>query len=116
VLRLLLNAEAVHIDPTYSPPSGTPSAFNELGELFMPLAGLVDIEAERARLTKELAKVQVEIDRVQAKLNNPAFVQKVPPDVLADHQKRRADAQARQAQLAAALAALGDGPQAGIGE
>jgi valyl-tRNA synthetase len=106
VLRLLLNADAVNLDPAYAPPQGTPSALSELGELFMPLAGLVDAGAERARLTKELARIQIEIDRVQAKLDNPAFVQKVPPAVLEDHQNRLADAQARQAQFQTALDAL----------
>jgi valyl-tRNA synthetase len=108
VLRLLLNADAVNLDPAYAPPQGTPSALSELGELFMPLAGLLDVAAERARLTKELAKVQIEIDRVQVKLDNPAFVQKVPPAVLEDHQKRLADARAKQGQLQAALDALGN--------
>jgi valyl-tRNA synthetase len=106
VLRLLLNADAVNLDPAYAPPQGTPSALSELGELFMPLAGLVDAGAERARLTKELARIQIEIDRVQVKLDNPAFVQKVPPAVLEDHQKRLADAQAKQAQFQTALDAL----------
>jgi valyl-tRNA synthetase len=107
VLRLLLNAETVDIDPQYAPPKGTPSALTEMGELFMPLAGLLDVEAERARLSKELAKNQIEIDRVQAKLDNPAFVQKVPPAVLEDHQKRLADAQAKYLQLKTSLDALG---------
>ncbi len=108
VLRLLLNADAVHIDPHCAPSKGTPSALGELGELFLPLAGLVDVDAERARLTKELAKVQIEIERVQAKLDNPAFVQKVPPAVLEDHQKRLADSKARHQQLKTALDALGN--------
>jgi valyl-tRNA synthetase len=106
VLRLLFNAEAVNLDPGYAPPQGTPSALTELGELFMPLTGLIDVEAERARLTKELAKVQLEIDRVRVKLDNPAFVQKVPPAVLEDHQKRLADARSKQTQFQAALDAL----------
>jgi valyl-tRNA synthetase len=106
VLRLLLNADIVNLDPAYIPPQGTPSALSELGELFMPLAGLLDVAAERARLTKELAKVQNEIDRVQVKLDNPAFVRKVPPAVLEDHQKRLTDARAKQAQLQASLDAL----------
>ena len=106
VLRLLLNADAVNLDPAYAPPQGTPSALSELGELFMPLAGLIDAGAERARLTRELAKIQIEIDRVQVKLDNPAFVQKVPPAVLEDHQKRLADARSKQTQFQAALDAL----------
>jgi valyl-tRNA synthetase len=106
VLRLLLNAEAVELDPAYTPPQGTPSAPSPLGELFLPLTGLIDIAAERARLTKELAKTQAEIDRVQVKLDNPQFPEKVPPHVLADHQQRLAQAQARAVQLRNALEGL----------
>jgi valyl-tRNA synthetase len=107
VLRLLLNAEEFDADPNAILPKGTPSARTELGELFLPLEGLVDVEAERARLTKELTKIDAELDKVQAKLDNPNFVQKVPPKVLQDHQKRRTDWEARRNQVQSALKALG---------
>jgi valyl-tRNA synthetase len=107
VLRLLLNTESVRVEPGYAPPNGTPSALTPLGELFLPLAGLVDVAAEGARLQKELAKAQSEIERVRSKLDSPAFVHKAPPNVLEDHRQRLADAEARAAQLRTALAALG---------
>jgi valyl-tRNA synthetase len=77
-----------------------------MGELFLPTEGLIDITAEKARLTKELEKVAAEIAKVEQKLNNPAFVQKVPPQVLQEHQKRLADWQAKQQQLQRAFEAL----------
>jgi len=107
VLRLLLNAESLDVDPNAVPPKGTPSARTDLGELFLPLEGLVDLEAERARLTKELAKTEAEIGKVRTKLDNPSFVQKVPPTVLAEHQKRLTDWAAKRAQVQAALDGLG---------
>jgi valyl-tRNA synthetase len=106
VLRLLLNAEAVDVDPAYQPPRGTPSAANALGELFLPLAGQVDFAAERARLTRELEKARVELGRVRDKLANPDFARKVPPPVLAEHQRRLAEWQERERQLEQALANL----------
>jgi valyl-tRNA synthetase len=102
-LKLLLNADPLQVDASFQPPRGTPTARSELGELYLPLAGLIDVEAERARLTKELAKCAAEVEKVQLKLNHPAFVQKVPPAVLAQHQQRLADWQAKRQQVQAAL-------------
>jgi valyl-tRNA synthetase len=105
-MKLLLNAEAVEVNAGYQPPKGTPAADSSLGRLFLPLTGLIDVEAETARLGRELEKVRVEIGKVRQKLENPAFVQKVPPAVLAEHQQRLADWQARETQLQASLEAL----------
>ena len=106
VIRLLLNAEAVEVRADYVPPKGTPMAANALGELYLPLEGLVDVAAEKARLNKELEKIRVEIEKVQAKLNNPQFATKVPPAVLAEHQKRLAEWQGKETQVLNALANL----------
>ena len=67
----------------------------------------VDVAAERARLAKEVARIEAEQVKVEQKLANPNFTQKVPPAVLAEHQQRLADWQAKRAQTQAALAALG---------
>jgi valyl-tRNA synthetase len=66
----------------------------------------VDVEAEKARLKKELEKTDAEILKVQQRLNNPAFAQKVPANVLAEHQKRLAEWLAKKEHILAALAAL----------
>jgi valyl-tRNA synthetase len=76
-------------------------------EVVVPLAGLVDVDAERARIKKELDKAAQEIAFVQKKLGNEAFVAKAPPAVVEKEQARLADEEARRARLAAALAALG---------
>ncbi len=106
VLRLLLNAETVEVNPAYLPPRGTPCAVNALGELYLPLEGVVDFAAERARLTRELDTARAEIARVEEKLANPNFVQKVPPPVLEEHQRRLSEWQEREQQLRQALAHL----------
>jgi valyl-tRNA synthetase len=107
VLQLLLNAEQLEVvAPDYEPPKGTPAVRAQLGELYLPLEGLIDPAAERNRLTREREKIVAEIEKVEAKLNNPAFVQKVPPNVLQEHQKRLLDWQAKLQQVGRALEAL----------
>ena len=107
VLRLLLSAESLELNPAYAPKKGTPTALTRLGELYLPVDGLIDVEAESARLTKDLAKIQTEIEKVEQKLANPSFAQKVPPAVLDEHKQRLADWQMKLAQTKAAIEALG---------
>ena len=103
VIRLLLNAETLDVTPGFAPPKGTPMAANVLGELFLPLEGLVDVAAERVRLGKELEKVRAEIGKVEAKLSNPAFTEKVPAKVLEEHRQRLLDWQAKERQVLSSL-------------
>ena len=70
-------------------PTGTPSVLTDLGTIHMPLEGLIDLEAEKARITSEITKVEAEIAKVQAKLADTAFVEKVPVAVLEDHRQRQ---------------------------
>jgi valyl-tRNA synthetase len=60
------------------------SALTLVGEMkiLIPMAGLIDKEAELARLEKEIQKINNDLPRVEGKLNNPAFVDKAPPEVI----------------------------------
>jgi valyl-tRNA synthetase len=107
VLKLLLNAEALTVDANYEPAKGTPVVHSPLGELFLPLEGLVDITAERARLTKEMEKIRTEVAKVEQKLANPAFTQKAPAHVLQEHQNRLAEWMAKLDHARNALERLG---------
>jgi len=109
VLKVLLNAEPLEVNPDFDAPKGMPRAHAKLGEIYLPLEGLIDVAAEKARLTKELEKASAEVAKVQDKLNNPAFVQKVPPQVLQEHQNRLAEWQAKRNQLQKALDGLAGG-------
>ncbi len=106
VLKMLLNAESLEANANYQPAKGTPAARTELGELFLPLEGLIDVAAEKTRLTKELEKIESEISKVEQKLNNPTFAQKVPATVLEEHKQRLVEWQAKREHAKAALAAL----------
>ncbi len=60
-------------------------------EIFMPLSGLIDIEAEKQRLGKQVEKIEKELASIDAKLNNPNFVNNAKPEVVEDHRRRRED-------------------------
>ena len=61
----------------------------------MPLAGLINISDEIARLTKELAKWQKELDMVSRKLSNEKFVTNAKPEVVEKEQAKQADYQTK---------------------
>ncbi len=57
-------------------------------EILVPMAGIIDKDAEIARLTKESNKLQQDIERTEAKLGNAAFVEKAPAEVVENERKR----------------------------
>ncbi len=86
-----------------SPPKG--SAQFVVGETAaaLPLAGVIDMAAERTRLQREIEKAASEIKKIDAKLSNAGFVAKAPPDVVEENRERKADYEAVTAKLQAAL-------------
>jgi valyl-tRNA synthetase len=72
----------------------------------LPLAGVIDLAAERARLAKEMAKCDADIARVDAKLGNPNFVARAPEEVVEEEKEKRDEAQVRKAKIAEALERL----------
>ncbi len=72
----------------------------------LPLKGVIDLGAERARLAKEMAKADADIARVDAKLGNPNFVSRAPEEVVEEEKEKREEAQARKAKIAEALERL----------
>jgi len=108
VLRILLNAEPFDVLAEYAAPKGTPAALTPLGELYLPLEGLIDVAAERERLAKEITKVEQELAKVRAKLADPNFTDKVPAKVLDEHRQREKDWAEKHAQLAKMREALGE--------
>ncbi len=107
VLRILLNAERLELPASYEPPKGTPTALTPLGELYLPLEGLIDLAAERLRLGKELAKTEAELMTVRKKLANENFVNNAPAAVVAEHRQREKDFAEQLAQLQRMLESLG---------
>jgi len=59
-----------------------PSAIGEIGIIYMPLEGLIDVEAEKERLSGQLKKIEQDFSRVTGKLQNEAFISKAPDHVV----------------------------------
>jgi len=80
-----------------------------LGEatVALPLEGVIDFAAERARLSKELEKIAKDMAGIDGRLNNPSFVAKAPPEVLEESRERKAELEARKAKVNEALGRLG---------
>ena len=69
----------------------------------LPLKGVIDLDAESARLAKEMAKADADIARVDAKLGNPNFVSRAPEEVVEEEKEKREEAEMRKAKIAEAL-------------
>ncbi len=72
----------------------------------LPLAGLVDLDAERARLSKELSRLEGDIAKIDGRLGNPKFLEKAAPDTVDEQREKRDEAEARLVKLRAALSRL----------
>ncbi|RPJ35808.1 MAG: valine--tRNA ligase [Verrucomicrobiaceae bacterium] len=106
VLALLAGAGEITLDDSFEAPKGTPASITPVGEIYLPLEGLIDVEAERARITKEIEKTQIEVRKCEGKLGNASFVDRAPPEVVAQEKARLADWRVKLAQLAEMLTAL----------
>ncbi|WP_428149106.1 valine--tRNA ligase [Brevundimonas sp.] len=74
----------------------------------LSLAGIIDLTAERARLTKEIAAFESDVGHVMKKLGNPNFVERAAPAVIDEQRAKLAEAEAGKARLEAALSRLAD--------
>ncbi len=72
----------------------------------LPLAGIIDLDAERARLNKELGKLDQDILAVDRKLGNPDFMARAPEEIVEENRERKAAAEARKLKIAEALERL----------
>jgi valyl-tRNA synthetase len=72
----------------------------------LPIAEVVDLAAERARLAREIERIGADIDKIDRKLGNADFVARAPEEVVEEQQERREEAAARRLKLEEALARL----------
>ncbi|MEO1709085.1 MAG: valine--tRNA ligase [Pseudomonadota bacterium] len=84
-------------------PEGSAAIIVDEVEAALPLAGIIDMDAERARLGKEIEKARDEIAKIDAKLANPKFVERAPEDVVEENRERRVDFEGQITRLEAAL-------------
>jgi valyl-tRNA synthetase len=77
--------------------------------VILPLAGIIDLSAERARLGKELKRLEGEIDRIDKKLGNAQFMERAPEEVVTEQRERRGEYVAMLEKVGSALAMLDEG-------
>ena len=100
---ILTLARLASIEHTTSIPKGSAQTVIEESTLILPLADVIDIAQERERLTREIAKLAGEIEKIDRKLSNEQFTAKAPPEVVEEQRERKAEAEQAHAKLAEAL-------------
>ena len=100
-LDFLARTESIRIlDDAADAPESAIALVGDM-KILIPMAGLIDKDAELARLDKEIGKLRDDIGRIEKKLANPSFVDKAPPAVVAKERERLSDQGGALAQLMA---------------
>lgn len=87
-----------YVNPEEKPPIAATAVLGEL-ELLIPMADLIDKDAELSRLAKEIAKLEKDISLADGKLTNPQFTDKAPAEIIAKEQEKLAAAQQAKEKL-----------------
>lgn len=78
----LSKAESLEFIDSYEAKNTDSVGAFSIGEIFLPLEGIFDFEKEKQRLEKEKKQIQLEMEKLENKINNPAFLEKAKPDVV----------------------------------
>jgi valyl-tRNA synthetase len=103
----LAGLDGLEIGADLAKPAASAAVVVEGHEVYVPLAGMIDLGAERARLQKEIEAKRGFLGAVEQKLLNRQFVDRAPADVVAKEQQKAADAKDEIARLQANLSDLG---------
>jgi len=106
-LRALVCARAVRISDDLVPPAGAARKVLSVAEVFIPLKGLIDVDAERARLSEELAQMVARLKKVEGNLANETFLGRAPEVVIAKERAKQDEFSSRLSRLRENLAAIG---------
>jgi len=94
------------VEPGAEKPKASASVVVGRCEVFVPLAGMIDLSQERKRLRKEIEEKEAFLEGVEKKLNNPQFVNKAPDEVVDRERQKKKDATAELERLRTNLADL----------
>ncbi len=103
---ILRMARAESISLVSEAPKGAIQAVLDEAMLFLPVAGVIDLDRERARLKKEIERLTKDIEKIDAKLGNDQFVANAPEEVIEEQKSRKAEAEGSVAKLSGALQQL----------
>jgi valyl-tRNA synthetase len=101
LIRRLARLDKVSVDAAAVPTSAVQIVIDE-ATVMLPLADVIDVSKEHARLTKDMAKLAGEAGKIEGKLANAQFVAKAPPEVIEEQRERLAEAQQALQKLTAA--------------
>lgn len=105
-IEMLMRAEKFVLDAEYAADATSPSIVTDAGTLFMSLEGLVDVEAEKAKLEKQKQELAGWIKGSSAKLANKNFTDRAPENVVADARAKLAEMEEKLARVEEMIAAL----------
>jgi valyl-tRNA synthetase len=104
LIAFMANAASIDLEAAHKPKNAATAVLRGM-EIFV--LGVIDVAKETARLEKQQARIEAQIQGTERKLANQGFVAKAPPEVVEEQRERRAESESTQQRLAAALERLG---------
>jgi valyl-tRNA synthetase len=105
LVKRLARADKIEVTNA-EPPKGAAQIVLDETTIFVPLAGIIDIAQERARLKKEFDRAKAEAEKIEKKLGNEQFIAKAKPEVVAEQRQKLEEVQVAVAKLTQALERL----------
>ena len=106
-IKRLASANEVIVGDSFDSLGNTVTIITDDAKIYIPMGDLVDFEAERKRLEKELAQAQDKLDFINKKLSNPGFVSKAPEKVVAQNREDAAKLEEKIANIKNSIETLG---------
>jgi valyl-tRNA synthetase len=106
-VKRLASANEVVVDDSFGDLGNVVTIITDDARIYIPLGDLVDFEAEKKRLEKELAKDEDKLSFIMKKLNNPGFVNKAPEKVVAQNKEDAAKLEEKIAQIKKSIEEIG---------
>lgn len=104
IIKRMARLETVTLTDT--PPKGAVQTVVEEATIILPIADIIDLDKERARLRKEIEKLEAELKKIAAKMGDEKFVKNAPEDIIEEQKSRQANFESIKAKLAQALSQL----------
>jgi len=99
-------ARLENIEMTDNAPKGSIQTVVDKTTLILPIADIIDLDAERARLKKQISKLEDDIKKIEQKLDNKKFIENAPEEIVAEQKTRKAEAETTRNKLENALKQL----------
>lgn len=106
VIKRMARLKTVDVLQDADVPTGSIQTVVDEATLILPIADIIDLDKERARLKKEIDKINKDIKQINGKLSNEKFLQNAPQDVVEEQKRRKDDAEKLLNKLSSALEQL----------